>query len=154
MAGKPLAELPYHHHAFLPLRILESWMTLPTNWQVFHLTWGKGLACSIQLLCFCGQSSLLQDSCISVWPLYTLPAKASNINLKNAFNKSKQQHLPSFLYSFICEREANRKEIEREEIKEITSSTSMSISSHFNALTITSNFTWWALLGSFCFWMM
>ena len=35
-----------------------------------------------------------------------------------------------------------------------TSSTSMSISSHFSAFTITSNFIWWALLGSFCFWIM
>lgn len=42
----------------------------------------------------------------------------------------------------------------RERERESTSSTSMSISSHFNALTITSNFTWWALVGSFCFWMM
>lgn len=137
---KSSEKVPRQHYAFLPLKNFRNMIDFaPKSSRVFHSTQGKGLACSIQPLCFCAQSTLLQDSCISVWPLYTLPAKASNINQQNALQTARPSFI-QFIYFWV----RNKQEAGKNgaEVKDITSSTSMSISSHFNALTITSNFTW------------
>lgn len=128
------------------------------SWLLCLSIWGKGLACLKLQLYFCEQSNLWLGSYISKWT-WCIPPATKNRKLQLSRTKYRKKPLFFFLFWVQCKKPVERgnmkswnNQLLRD--KKLTSSTSISISSHFRALTIKSNLIWWALFWSFCFWII
>ena len=137
----------------------------------------KAPVCWGQPPCSCVKNTPWCNSDIWGWPLRTRPEVPGN--LVRSKYKYYMGNIPGYLYlpetkscssiaeMYECKRipvsltnnqRANRKEclstVAWFGFVNHTSSASISILSHLSAFMTESNFTWWALPGSFCFWML